>query len=659
MKKIILKSLTLTNFRGENRTTEFNPDETTIFGRNKLGKSRHFDAFLWLLFGKDKEGRDNYEIKTRIKGEELHEVECSVVGVLDIDGSEVTLKRELSEKWVKPRGETERILKGNETLCWWNNVPVQVGEYNNRVKAIIDENVFKMITNPKHFFGLKWQDQRDMLFQIVGTVSDQEIANTKAEFVALLDKLSGKSLADFKAELSARKKRLKSELNEIQPRIDQTQKLMPKVSNFAELDKELEQLDAKIAELDGSIHTETEKIKKHNEDLIKRENKIAELHIARQRVVLDAKSKAEQEVLEANAKRNDIIRQLEQEKRAMEGCESDVNNATRQCETCFSESESIDKELETLRSKWHEENAKEYRGETTCHCCGQELPEAMITKAKEIWNKSKIQTLEEISNKGKTLKERKESIEKAYSEAKMDQEHAKNKIREHFFKIKELNAELSSIQEAKAKEIIPADLEEYVSLSNEIDQLTKVQDYDKQVIREKCSTDALEARKRELVCERDNVKSQLSNRDRIAECENQISKLHERGNELAQQIADAEREEYTIAQFNKAKIEDSEKRINELFQSVKFKLSDYNIEDYKKENPIECCIPIVDGVYYSTSNTASQVNAGLDIINVMSQFFGITAPIFIDNREGVNDIIPTQGQIINLVVTRDEELIIK
>lgn len=53
MKKIILKSLSLVNFRGEqNRTTEFDAKETSIMGDNGIGKSRHFDAFMWLLFGR-------------------------------------------------------------------------------------------------------------------------------------------------------------------------------------------------------------------------------------------------------------------------------------------------------------------------------------------------------------------------------------------------------------------------------------------------------------------------------------------------------------------------------------------------------------------------------------------------------------------------------
>ena len=47
------------------------------------------------------------------------------------------------------------------------------------------------------------------------------------------------------------------------------------------------------------------------------------------------------------------------------------------------------------------------------------------------------------------------------------------------------------------------------------------------------------------------------------------------------------------------------------------------------------------------------MNAGLDIINTLCKFYGVCAPIFIDNRESVNDIIETESQIINLVVNKD------
>ena len=131
-----------------------------------------------------------------------------------------------------------------------------------------------------------------------------------------------------------------------------------------------------------------------------------------------------------------------------------------------------------------------------------------------------------------------------------------------------------------------------------------------------------------------------------------MAALEARGKDLAQQIADIEREEYTIQQFTKIKIDECEKRINAKFRCVAFRLFDYTLEG----NPVETCIPLIGGVAYGSANTAAQVNAGLDIINALSRFYGVSAPIFIDNRESVNEIIPTQSQIINLVVTNDKQL---
>lgn len=38
---------------------------------NGLGKSRHFDAFMWLMFGKDVADRKDYEIKSIVDGKPL------------------------------------------------------------------------------------------------------------------------------------------------------------------------------------------------------------------------------------------------------------------------------------------------------------------------------------------------------------------------------------------------------------------------------------------------------------------------------------------------------------------------------------------------------------------------------------------------------------
>lgn len=42
------------------------------------------------------------------------------------------------------------------------------------------------------------------------------------------------------------------------------------------------------------------------------------------------------------------------------------------------------------------------------------------------------------------------------------------------------------------------------------------------------------------------------------------------------------------------------------------------------------------------------------MINTLCAYHGVTAPIFVDNAESVNDFIPTAGQLIKLVVTNGD-----
>ena len=92
--------------------------------------------------------------------------------------------------------------------------------------------------------------------------------------------------------------------------------------------------------------------------------------------------------------------------------------------------------------------------------------------------------------------------------------------------------------------------------------------------------------------------------------------------------------------------------INSKFKLVKWKLFDIQINGGLKET----CELTLNGVPYTDLNSAAKVQAGLDIINSMSAIYDVSAPIFIDNREGVNSIPEVDAQVINLIVSRDQEL---
>ena len=86
MKKVTLKRLQLTNFKGiRSLTVDFGPEQTTIAGDNATGKTTIFDAFTWCLFGKDSQDRTTFGIKTVDKGGQVIErLEHEVSATLEI-----------------------------------------------------------------------------------------------------------------------------------------------------------------------------------------------------------------------------------------------------------------------------------------------------------------------------------------------------------------------------------------------------------------------------------------------------------------------------------------------------------------------------------------------------------------------------------------------
>jgi len=95
-----------------------------------------------------------------------------------------------------------------------------------------------------------------------------------------------------------------------------------------------------------------------------------------------------------------------------------------------------------------------------------------------------------------------------------------------------------------------------------------------------------------------------------------------------------------------------ESRINAKFSQVNFKMFNEQINGAL----VECCDTLIKGVPFQDANNAAKINAGMDIINTLTAHYNITAPIFVDNREAVNNLIDTDSQVINLIVSQDKIL---
>ena len=250
--KITLKKLNITAFKGaKHRIVEFD-DVTDVSGANETGKTTLFDAFMWLLFGKDSADKKDFSVKPldhNNKTTDKQDVEVS--GILDIDGTHMALTRILREKWVKKRGESTPEFAGNETLYFINEVPTSMGDYNKAISEIIPEQTFKLLTSTTFFPSMKWEEKRRAVLSLVPEISDSDIALGNPEFEHLLS--LSKGLVQLKKERSAKKSLLKKSLDDLPPRIDELHKSKPEAVNEAEVLTQISDLETKIIEIENQI----------------------------------------------------------------------------------------------------------------------------------------------------------------------------------------------------------------------------------------------------------------------------------------------------------------------------------------------------------------------------------------------------------------------
>lgn len=660
MKTILLHSITLVNWRGEKkRTTIFNTDAPTyIQGGNGLGKSRHFDAFCWLLFGKDSHDRKDFELRTYDENHQpLHHCECSVEAIISVDGDKHVIKREYKEQWIKPRGQVEEVFKGNITECTWDGVPVKVSDFQKRISAnIIDETVFKMITNP-HYFAekMKWQLQRETLLQMAGAKTDDEIAADNADFKALLDHLNGKSLSDFRKELAAEKKRLNAEKDDIEPRIDQTQKMMPEAEDFKALQHEEDELQEELANIQKQLDNSTERDKAQQDKVRELNNRINDIKTEQDKLVRNYR----QSLQEDADKKNEVRRSIEQKCKELSQQKSENNIEISHIKSTIDFRKKniaeLKGQLDDLRKEWFSISQMEYNGSDVCPYCGQRLPDNMIADAHTKFDDNKQKLLQQNNERGKALsaqqKEYQQELDEKQKKLSLLQEmdkHLSNDLTAQYDKLK-------ANPVVHPEDFQPTDVPGYSDKQKQIEDIEQQLQTLTTPLSENAANAALIQKRTDTQNAIYSLQSRLMKESQIENGKKEIEKLQERGKELAQLIADIEKREYTAAQFSKKKIEDCEKRINNLFKLVRFQLFDYTQDG----NEYETCIPLVNGVPYAVANTASQLNAGLDIINTLCRFNNVCAPIFCDGAESVNHYIPTASQMIFLQVTQDKQLVIK
>ncbi|MEG1313421.1 MAG: ATP-binding protein [Bacilli bacterium] len=652
--KINLLTLDLHNFKGVKDLTIDFGEVTNIKGENGLGKSTVMDAFMWLLFDKDSRDRKNFEIKTiNENGQVIHGLEHEVICILEVDGQKITFSKIFKEKWTKKKGMATKEFTGHETLYCINEVPVKKKEYEEKIKEILDEKIFKLVTNPTYFSSLKWQEQRAIVSDIIGSIDDERVINYNDGLIALKGKYDD-SVDNYRIRTKATMKKINDQIKQIPFRIDECNNSIVN-ENFGSLENQKTILENKINIIDEQLEDSS----KGNEILMGHKQHLYDLKQEYQDKLNHAKSVAKNPI-------QHLHRQLSEKKFKVQEFAYELNSLERDKRALEDYIKSLtsfvsikEKEVEELRKEFIAVNKETFILDpktNICPMCKQDLPNAedRVKKLEENFNLNKAHRKEKINEKGKLLNNKIEELTEKIEVNKVTLIDINKKISDFRENMIIAESEVNKIEEEKNNFIAPNDSE--IEFEGKVQLLSEIQATEDDISKFKIDDNSmLKNNKRKLQCDLVQVNKLLAAKDNNAKLRERISELGEEERDFSNKVAELEGQLFICEEFVRTKVELSEGLINDKFNNIKFKLFNELINGGLEET----CEILVEGVPYSNANTASQINAGLEVINTLSNHYNVTAPIFIDNREAVNKIVSTESQIINLIVTKDKKLLIE
>ena len=669
MKTITIKNLKMRNFKGfKEFELDANNTDLNIYGETGSGKTTVFDAFWYVLFGKNSQNKQDFPWKPLDKeNNPIHHLETEVEVILTVDGEELKLARITKENWTKKRGFAAENFTGHTTTYRVNDLKKSKSDFNKQVAEIIDEESFKQLTNiyfvPE---SMDKKERRKMLFELSGDLTDQTVIASNKDLAPLTKVLEGRSIEDRKALVLEERTLINKELKETAVRIDETDRFTSElVASLGDVDQE--ELNQTKVDLQKQVAALEQEISSFaNGNFVT--NKRSELQTAQ------AKLETERSVylVESNAKIDD----LQQQKHAaydaaMEAQAEFVHEQEKikQTEKAVLSKEEEIKRLETsqkeLREQFFRIREESFPAfdehKTTCQVCGQGYPEEKQAEIKEIYEKEatafnldKAAKLEEINSSGRSLTEKKAVLEAELSDLKTVLE-----VKTEFEKVQAKRDEAK-----KAHESIKEQIQAIQSLVIPFEQTTKYKEL-KTVIEgiQAEIKKATESSESELQTKRDQLSEVKVEIDRINDQLYQFvlaEKQEERKNELIEEekkkstrYGELENQLYLLDEFIRTKVSLLTEKINSHFQIVEWKLFDTAINGGLEE----VCEPTVDGRPFSGGlSNGERINAGADIVNTLSRLKQVSVPIFIDNAEGVtNWKVMVEPQLIQLIATKGQK----
>lgn len=643
--KMILERLELINFKGvKSFVLETNNGNTKVYGDNATGKTTLFDGFIWLLFDKDSQNKKEFSLKTLENGKEVHYLDHEVNGTFWIDGKRVTLRKVYSEKWTKKRGSATSEFSGHTTEYYIDDIPSKKKDYMDFIDSITKEEIFKLLTSPSYFNEqVKKLDRRKTLVEVAGDLTEEEIIKSNPALEKVPAILQGKTVEEHKTKITVKQKNINDELKVIPVRIGEVQRGLPDLNglNKQQLENDVEEINQTIDEKMTMINSI-----RNGKSVTDKQMKIQEIDMQ----LIDIQRNHDMNSKDSLYKLKAL---LQEEQSNVSIIQSKIDSLKISKKYNDDSIKKLSQEVISLRTHWNEINDELFEHNDKCECptCGQALPQEQVdearNKALSSFNLNKATKLEEITVKGQQLNKRIEMLTKENESLEAQYQKLNSQIEEKQAAIQTLQEQIS-LNENSLTDIL--DDPEYVSKLKE-KQVIQQEMKDIQEMAEE-NIQSIQGEIVELKAKREAVQADIGKFAAAVQSQKRIDELMEQEKELAAEYERLEEELYLTEEYIKTKVNLLEEKINSRFKYARFNLFKTNINGGLEE----ICETTFNGVPYSSGlNNAAKINVGLDIINTLSEHYGFSAPIFIDNSEAVTKLIDTEAQTISLVVSEADK----
>ena len=422
-KKVILRSIELSHFRGQNRRVDFNDDLTTISGQNGCGKSTILSAWLWLM--------TSYTSASNVKNFNLFDnreeispdtPKASVKATIEIDGLTYTIEKTAEAKFTRKRGSDvyEKASSDVYTIKL-DNIETTATAFNSWVENNICSLDLLPFCLDGHFFTELIDDKpraRKILEAIVGEVKREDM---KGDYSVIDEDMKRYSVENIEERTKNELKPLRARLAEVPAIIDSKLATLAEYStiDYNALLAEIESKKGEIEEIDNKILGEGKAI----EPILGRRDDILDIINLR---TMELNDKKVLYISRESSEINALKTKIEEIKRMNATVESTNLANHRRKASLLLAIERYEGEIQRLLTKREallaDRDAVKARVFTAqcCSYCGQELPEDMMDKARERFNEMKTRDLEDIVTRGKNNNYDIDGLKEAIANAKAD-----------------------------------------------------------------------------------------------------------------------------------------------------------------------------------------------------------------------------------------------